>query len=486
MTTTKVYRKMPGHSGSSFGHKSSSGSKSSSSYGYRSRKPSPSPSLMANRPSPAASTGGSSAFVRRSASSTPSTYAGSKPYGHSVVRGGFKSAGHGASRGGFSRGGFSGGNRGGSRRGPADQKIDPSRFVNKAVITETVEKFIPEHAFNDFAIDARIKQNIAKHGFTAPTPIQDKAIPHVLKGQDVVGIANTGTGKTAAFLIPLIHKILLAPREKVIVMVPTRELAIQIEAELRLFTPMLRIFGVCCVGGAPIGRQISQLKLTHSFVIGTPGRIKDLIERKFIRLEEFKTVVLDEADRMLDMGFINDMRAIMSKMAKDRQTLFFSATLSPEIAALIKEFLREPVSISVKTRDTAKNVDQDVVRVGGGDKIKVLRDMLAQAEFSKVLVFGRTKHGVEKLSKLLSQAGVKAESIHGNKNHGQRQRALGAFKDNKVQVLVATDVAARGLDIPDVSHVINYDLPATYDDYVHRIGRTGRAGKTGKALTFIG
>jgi ATP-dependent RNA helicase RhlE len=378
------------------------------------------------------------------------------------------------------------GHKNNGRRGPADQKIDPARFVNKAVVTEIVEKFVPEHAFNDFAIDARIKANIAKHGFTTPTPIQDRVIPHILKGQDVVGIANTGTGKTAAFLIPLINKILINPREKVIVMVPTRELAIQIEAELRFYTPMLRIFGVCCVGGAPIGRQISQLKLMHSFVIGTPGRIKDLIERKFIRLEDFKTVVLDEADRMLDMGFINDMRLIMSKMPKDRHTLFFSATVSPEISGLIREFLKEPVTISVKTRDTAKNVDQDIVRVGGGDKVKVLRDMLAKAEFSKVLIFGRTKHGVEKLSKLLTQSGVKAESIHGNKNHGQRQRALGAFKDNHVQVLVATDVAARGLDIPDVSHVINFDLPATYDDYVHRIGRTGRAGKTGKALTFIG
>ena len=165
-----------------------------------------------------------------------------------------------------------------------DQKIDPARFVNKAVVMETKEKFAPEHTFNDFAVDARIKANIAKHNYTTPTPIQDKTIPHILAGKDVVGIANTGTGKTAAFLIPLINKILLAPREKVIVMVPTRELAIQIEAELRLFTPMLRIFGVCCVGGAPIGRQISQLRLDHSFVIGTPGRIKDFIERKFIRL----------------------------------------------------------------------------------------------------------------------------------------------------------------------------------------------------------
>jgi superfamily II DNA/RNA helicase len=468
---TKVIRKMPAYSRGSFGNKSTSGPRkfgastsgestgSTSSYGHRS----------------SSSTGGTSSYGHRSGAST---YCPKKTYGNSHSS---FSRGPSSSRGSF------GGNRGGGRRGPVDQRIDPARFVNKAVITETVEKFIPEHAFNDFEVDARIKANIAKHGFTAPTPIQDKAIPHVIKGQDVVGIANTGTGKTAAFLIPLINKILINPREKVIVMVPTRELAIQIEAELRLFTPMLRIFGVCCVGGAPIGRQISQLKLMHSFVIGTPGRIKDLIERKFIRLEEFKTVVLDEADRMLDMGFINDMRLIMSKMAKDRQTLFFSATLSPEIVGLIKEFLREPVTISVKTRDTAKNVDQDIVRIGhGNDKVKVLRDMLEKAEFTKVLVFGRTKHGVEKLSKLLSQSGVKAESIHGNKNHTQRQRALGAFKDNHLQVLVATDVAARGLDIPDVSHVINFDLPATYDDYVHRIGRTGRGDKTGKALTFIG
>lgn len=433
---------------------------------------------------PSHSGGGFGGKSKFSGSRSGSSTHGTSSYGHRSGTGGSSHGGF--SRGG-SRGGFGGGNQGGGRRGPADQRIDPARFVNKAVITETVEKFVPEHTFSDFEIDARIKANIAKHGFTAPTPIQDKAIPHVLKNQDVVGVANTGTGKTAAFLVPLINKILINPREKVIVMVPTRELAIQIEAELRLFTPMLRIFGVCCVGGAPIGRQISQLKLTHSFVIGTPGRIKDLIERKFIRLEEFRTVVLDEADRMLDMGFVNDMRTIMNKMPKDRQTLFFSATVSSEISGLIREFLKEPVTISVKTRDTARSVDQDVVRIGyGGDKVKVLRDMLAKAEFSKVLIFGRTKHGVEKLSKLLSQSGVKAESIHGNKNHQQRQRALGAFKDNHVQVLVATDVAARGLDIPNVSHVINFDLPATYDDYVHRIGRTGRGDKTGKALTFIG
>jgi superfamily II DNA/RNA helicase len=248
----------------------------------------------------------------------------------------------------------------------------------------------------------------------------------------------------------------------------------------------MKIFSVCCVGGAPIRRQISDLRQHYNFIIGTPGRLKDLIDRKFIHLSGFNTIVLDEADRMLDMGFINEMRAVMSGMPKSRQTLFFSATLSPEIERLIGEFLREPISISVKTSNTPKNVDQDIIRVKNGeDKIDTLYNLLNQKELTKVLIFGRTKHGVEKLSQVLIKRGLKAESIHGNKNHNRRQHALKLFKDNSVQILVATDVAARGLDIADVSHVINYDIPATHDDYIHRIGRTGRAGKLGKALTFV-
>lgn len=235
-----------------------------------------------------------------------------------------------------------------------------------------------------------------------------------------------------------------------------------------------------------MGRQISQLRNQYNFIIGTPGRLKDHIEHGFIRLADFRTIVLDEADRMLDMGFINDMRFVMAGMPKERQTLFFSATLSRDIDNLIYEFLRQPVRISVKTRDTAKNVEQDVVRMDGKDKLEVLHDLLSKkTEFSKVLIFGRTKHGVERLSRNLAQRGFKSESIHGNKTQASRQKALNLFKNSHVQVLVATDVAARGLDIADVSHVINYDLPATYDDYVHRIGRTGRADKRGKALTFL-
>jgi superfamily II DNA/RNA helicase len=335
-------------------------------------------------------------------------------------------------------------------------------------------------------LDERLKANIIKKGYTDPTPIQDRSIPHILRGEDVVGIANTGTGKTAAFLIPLINKAITQRNERVLVMVPTRELAQQIAQELKEFAPGLQIFSAVCVGGAGIGPQMADLRRKPQFVIGTPGRLKDLLERKALVLSNFQTAVLDEADRMLDMGFIADMRRILSLLPSPRHTLFFSATLSPEIEKLIGEFLRTPVRVRVATRDTSSTIDQDVVRVAPGtNKLDVLHDMLVKPEFNKVLIFGRTKHGVERLSKTLVERGFRAESIHGNKTQGKRQKALELFKRDHVQVLVATDVAARGLDINGVSHVINYDLPASHEDYIHRIGRTGRAGKSGKALTFI-
>ncbi len=379
---------------------------------------------------------------------------------------------------------FSGGYGNRGSRGAA--KLDYRKFINKAAPVEETEAFVPENSFTDFAIKAELKENIIARKYTSPTPIQDKSIPIILEGRDIVGIANTGTGKTAAFLIPLIDKILKDRKEKVLIMVPTRELAIQINEELREFVPGLGIYSACCVGGAPIGRQIADLRRRHNFVIGTPGRLKDLMERKFLDLGNTKTVVLDEADRMLDMGFIDDMRFMLAKMSDKKHTLFFSATLSREIENLISTFLKDPVRITVKTRDTAACVDQDVVRVGREDsKIEVLHNLLISTELSKVLIFGKTKHGVENLSVSLSQRGFKVESIHGDKPHSRRQKALSLFKENRIQALIATDVAARGLDIPGVTHVINYDLPATYEDYVHRIGRTGRAGHAGKALTFI-
>lgn len=363
---------------------------------------------------------------------------------------------------------------------------DVSKFIKRADSVIKTEPYKAENSFTDFEIDERLKKNILKAGYESLTPIQDQVIPHILEGRDIVGIANTGTGKTAAFVIPLLNKAIKDKGQKILIVAPTRELAIQINQELLKFSFGLGIFSVCVVGGMPIFRQISDLRRDYNFIIGTPGRIKDIIKRGSLKLNNFQTVVLDESDRMLDMGFINDMRFLMAEMKKERQTLFFSATLSGDIKNLISEFLNDPVNVSVKTGETACGVDQDVVYVKNEVKFDLLHNLLVKPEFNKVLIFGRTKHGVERLSKLLSGRGLKAESIHGNKNHNQRARALKLFKDSAINVLVATDVAARGLDIPNVSHVINYELPATYEDYIHRIGRTGRGGKTGKALTFIG
>ena len=394
------------------------------------------------------------------------------------------------SRGSYGQGGYGNRGRTGARRGGfgtfGETEAEISKFMNKTVVTTEEPVFVPEHKFSDFDINDHLKNNIIAKKYELPTPIQDKAIPHALLGQDIVGLAQTGTGKTAAFLIPLIDKVVKQKGERILIMAPTRELAVQIERELAGFARGLGFRGMVAVGGANIGPQISMLRHDPAFVIGTPGRLKDLMERRALDLSGFGTVVLDEADRMLDMGFIDDMRMILAKMRKERHTLFFSATMSRDIERLIGDFLTSPVVISVKRRDTPSSVDQDVVRIPRGkDKFEVLVELLKDREFSRVLVFGRTKFGVEKLAKALSRLHIHAESIHGNKTHGARIRALEAFKAGKVSALIATDVAARGLDIPAVSHVINYDLPSTYEDYIHRIGRTGRAALKGKALTFV-
>lgn len=426
------------------------------------------------------STGSQGNFSRSRPGGGGSNSRGSRPYS-----GGSRSGG-GSSRGG-PRGGRSRFNRGGGSRGRSfETYIDQSRFINKAVITEKVTNFVPEHAFADFKVEKSLKEAIEKKGYVVPTPIQDKAIPHILRGEDVVGVANTGTGKTAAFLIPLINKMLLNPEERVLVMVPTRELALQIEQEFRGFATGLGLYASCFVGGVYIGKDLQRLRQKNHLIIGTPGRLKDLVDRRALNLSVCTSVVLDEADRMLDMGFIADMRQLLALVPAERHTLFFSATMTRDIEKLIKEFLKDPVTISVKTQETAESIDQDVVRISANEtKIDVLFNLLQDKEFDKVLIFGKTKHGVEKLAKALQKMGVKAESIHGDKTHSKRQKALDLFKRDHVQVLVATDVAARGLDIVGVSHVINFEIPSTYEDYVHRIGRTGRGGKKGVALTFV-
>ncbi len=380
---------------------------------------------------------------------------------------------------------FQGGPRGRNNNRRKQPSYNINSFINKATFVEETP-FVPQHAFADFAVDISIKKNLERKGYTNPTAIQDEVIPHILEGKDVVGLANTGTGKTAAFLIPLIDGVYAKKSGQILVLTPTRELALQIEEEFRTFSRGMNLSSVVCVGGTPITPQIRKLKNYNHIVIGTPGRVIDLMKRGKLRMEGVQSVVLDEADRMLDMGFINDMRFILEHVPKKRHTLCFSATMAREIENIVSDFLNNPVKISVKTQDTSKNIDQDVIRINGRDKVDILIECLTNDEFKRVMVFGRTKHGVEKLSRSLNRQNLRTESIHGNKSHGQRQRALKRFKDGEVTALIATDVAARGLDINNVTHVINYDLPETYDDYVHRIGRTGRGEKSGKALTFVG
>lgn len=376
-------------------------------------------------------------------------------------------------------------NRG--QKGPRKAFIHPSKFINRTPTAARVVAYEPTHQFTDFALAPNLQRNLAHIGFTTPSAIQDEAIPLALQGHDILGLANTGTGKTAAFLLPILSQ-LATTRDtmSVLVMAPTRELAQQINDEARRFSAGMKLYSTVVVGGTNIERQIREIKRRPHIIIGTPGRLKDLEDRGALRFDTIKHFVLDEADRMLDMGFIADIRRVASLLPTDRQTLCFSATITPAIQTLVGEFLTNPEVVSVRTGETSDHVLQDIIEATDkAHKHELLTAMLQKDEFEKVLVFGETKFGVQRLADSLDKAGITSEAIHGNKSQSQRQRALNAFKANRVKVLVATDVAARGLDIPNVSHVINFDTPATYEDYVHRIGRTGRGGAHGTAYTFI-
>lgn len=371
------------------------------------------------------------------------------------------------------------------RQASGKQYIDPARFVRAARVQE-VEEYIPTHHFKDFALHELLIHNINKKGYTAPTKIQDLAIPAGLEGKDVLGIANTGTGKTTAFAVPLLQKLLLNPKAQALIIAPTRELAGQINQEVHDLILGSRLRSVVLIGGTAINPQTRQLKARPQIVIGTPGRIIDHVKQGNLRLGFFHTVVLDEVDRMVDMGFIQDIRYILGQVPEERQSLFFSATMDQKVEGLTHSFLREPTVISVKTGDTSDNVEQSVVHHGDtADKIAKLYALLDRDMVKKTLIFGETKREVERLSKQLSTNGYKAGALHGGKSQSQRQRALDQFRKNDLNILVATDVAARGIDIVDISHVINFSTPQTYDDYIHRIGRVGRAGRIGHAFTFV-
>lgn len=363
--------------------------------------------------------------------------------------------------------------------------VNASRILKTSRISAPLAVYIPQNKIEDLAISDLLKKNILSR-YKDLTPIQDQTIKASLGGQDIIGIANTGTGKTAAFLIPLVNKVFKDRSQKVLIITPTRELALQIDDELHLFSRGMGILSALCVGGMSSYQQKRGLRMNPNFVIGTPGRIKDFIGQRVLFLGQFKSVVLDETDRMVDTGFINDIKYFISLLPKPRQSLFFSATVSGRVSEIIKTFVTNPLTVSVKERDVVENIDQNLIKVlDKGKKIEQLHDLLNKEGFIKVLIFGRTKWGVEKLSIELVKRGFKAGAIHGNKRQSQRQRTLDQFKRNEITILLATDVASRGLDINDVSHVINYDVPTSYDDYVHRIGRTGRAGKLGTAFTFV-
>ncbi len=398
-------------------------------------------------------------------------------------RNGNRSFRNSSSRSNFSRGR----NNSGNRTRSVKKYIDPVKFVNKATTKAEEVPYVSRYQFLDFPFSKQLQYNISQKGYVSTSSIQDQAILPIMEGRDVIGIANTGTGKTAAFLLPIIERMTgVALRPSVLIIAPTRELAQQIDEEFCYFAKGLKLYSALVVGGVSVDRQIHELKRRPHFIIGTPGRLKDLMARKVLRLENITTLVLDEADRMLDMGFLPNIKEILAQLSQNRQTLLFSATMTSDIVAIINNFTKDPVTVSVRVSETNEHIEQNVIKAcDRAQKIELLTEMLRLDEFEKVLVFGETKFGVQRLSDHLDHSGISSTAIHGNKSQSQRTRALKKFKDGDVKVMVATDVAARGLDIPNVSHVINFDTPQTYEDYVHRIGRTGRGGATGNALTFI-
>jgi ATP-dependent RNA helicase RhlE len=352
----------------------------------------------------------------------------------------------------------------------------------------------PLSNFTDFNLDATILKALTSEGYASPTPIQSQAIPHVLAGRDLCGIAQTGTGKTAAFALPILHRLATSEKRsrvqracRVLVLSPTRELASQIADSFRTYGQGLPLSTAVVFGGVTISTQERQLSRGVDILVATPGRLLDLIDRRALSLSHVDTLVLDEADRMLDLGFIHALRRIVKLLPQQRQTLLFSATMPRSIAALAEDYLNDPVKVSVAPASTtAERIAQSVIFVRSDQKRDLLSTMLSDPGFERVLVFTRTKHGADRVVKHLESAGIDAAAIHGNKSQPQRERALAGFRDGRNRVLVATDIAARGIDVDGVSHVINFELPNVPEDYVHRIGRTARAGAEGRAIAFCG
>ena len=348
-------------------------------------------------------------------------------------------------------------------------------------------------SFQSLGLDDALLKAIAKKGYTKPSPIQQKAIPKILQGRDVLASAQTGTGKTAGFTLPMLHQFLVSPGQsqgkrkiKSLILTPTRELAAQVLDDVKTYSEFTNLKSTVVFGGVNANPQIKTLRQGVDILVATPGRLLDLHSQGVINFSGIQFLVLDEADRMLDMGFLRDIKRILALLPSQRQNLLFSATFSKEIKALANSFLHKPALVEAAPQNaTAEKVDQIIYKTNKGLKTALVIKLITEGDWKQVLVFTRTKHGANKLSKKLEKAAIKAAAIHGNKSQGARTRALASFKEGSISVLVATDIAARGLDIPLLPYVINFELPNIPEDYVHRIGRTGRAGASGKAISIV-
>jgi len=376
-------------------------------------------------------------------------------------------------------------NRGRKPKPKNQSKLNPKDLLNQAESREE-SNFEASLTYAESALHPKIKELLAAKGYTHPTEIQEKSLDALLAGRDLLGIAKTGSGKTAAFLLPILQR-QIEGRHQALILAPTRELALQIEEEYRSLNKGLKLYSSVFIGGTNMNSDLKKASRPSDLIVATPGRLLDLYQRRAISFKAVKTLVIDEFDRLLDMGFERDLNKILDALPLERQNLLFSATLDKGQERRIAEILNEPVRLQISSGELSNDhVQQELVYLQPGEvKIEVLKKMLAEPDFNKVIIFAETKRWVSKVNRKLRQAGIHSDEIHGDKSQNYRQKALKAFKTGKLQALIATDVAARGIDVDDVSHVINYQIPKTMDSYIHRVGRTGRAGKTGIAYTFV-
>ena len=379
------------------------------------------------------------------------------------------------------------GKRTAAKQNKSQTSLDFSKYINEGTEATEPTPYTNSFLFSDFGLAPSLRKLIEDKGYRTPSEIQDKSIIPIMEGSDLVGIAGTGTGKTAAFLIPIIQQLIEKDQANhALIITPTRELANQINDEFRSLTKGLNLFSTCLIGGSSVSEGLKSLKRKNHLIVGTPGRLQDMAKQGALHDGAFKVLVLDEFDRMLDMGFSKEILHINSEMVKKEQTLLFSATLDPSQKRLVEEITTKAVRVqSAHTTQGGKSIHQQVIRSNGQDKFTLVKNILSDPISTKTILFCETKRHTEKMLKMLTKEQFKADAIHGNKSQRSREIALSRFRKGQINILVATDVVARGIDVSDVELVINYQPPRNYADYVHRIGRTGRAGKKGRAITLI-